>query len=169
MFQIYKNFCDENTLFNLQSLAYFKNFWQLTEPMTRYDMFQDSILGNFQFCHEFYNKKNNYESEFFHEVKPLLNNIENKLELNNFFRVKMNIITYMKESYIDLYHVDTKKDHLVCLFYVNSNNGQTEFDDGHIITSNENTLVVFDGKKQHRVRTQTNSNYRMVVNINYYI
>ena len=54
------------------------------------------------------------------------------------------------------------------IFYINTNNGYTEFENGVRIESVSNRICVFDSKLIHRGVSHTlPDNYRIVVNFNY--
>ena len=54
----------------------------------------------------------------------------------------------------------------VCIFYVNTNNGYTMFENGEKIPSVENQLAMFDGSEKHCSVVQTDTSARYIVNIN---
>ena len=60
------------------------------------------------------------------------------------------------------------KDYKVSIFYVNSNDGYTEFEDGTRIESVENRLVTFPANMLHTGTTCTNKPFRIVINFNYF-
>ena len=53
------------------------------------------------------------------------------------------------------------------IFYVNSNNGYTEFENGAIVESEENRMVVFPAEMKHRGTSCTDKKIRVVINFNY--
>ena len=66
---------------------------------------------------------------------------------------------------------DPKLQHKTAIFYVNSNNGYTEFQIGRkrkVVKSKSNHIVMFDSAIKHRAVSQTNSDRRIVINLNYY-
>ena len=67
-----------------------------------------------------------------------------------------------------IFHKDDVNDNInVALFYINTNNGYTEFEDGTIINSKRNRLVLFPCKLKHRSTTTTDTRERINININY--
>ena len=64
------------------------------------------------------------------------------------------------------FHTDRTDKHNVALFYFNTNNGQTLFNNKKI-ESKENKAVVFDGSLEHSSTTCTDQHYRITLNINY--
>ena len=53
------------------------------------------------------------------------------------------------------------------IFYLNTNNGYTEFEDGTIVESVANRICVFDGSERHRGVSCTDEKMRVVINLNY--
>jgi hypothetical protein len=69
------------------------------------------------------------------------------------------------------YHVDKwskEMNHKTAIFYLNTNNGYTEFETGEKVDSVENRLLIFNCNKIHRGKNQTNKERRLFLNINYY-
>ena len=55
------------------------------------------------------------------------------------------------------------------IFYINSNNGYTEFEEtGEKVLSVANRVCIFDNGLQHAGVTTTDTINRVVVNVNYY-
>ena len=66
------------------------------------------------------------------------------------------------------FHTDTiRTKHTVGILSINNCNGYTEFEDGTILESKENSIVIFDGAIKHRSVGQTDENIRVNININY--
>ena len=69
------------------------------------------------------------------------------------------------------YHIDledVKSDIMTtAIFYLNTNNGATEFKSGEGIDSIKNRLVVFPKNTYHRAVSQTDMDKRIVLNFNY--
>ena len=66
------------------------------------------------------------------------------------------------------FHIDTTTKCTTAIFYVNSNNGYTEFEDGTKVESIENRFVTFPSHLQHTGTTCTDQKRRIVINFNYY-
>ena len=54
------------------------------------------------------------------------------------------------------------------IFYMNTNNGKTIFEDGEEIDSLANRMVIFPASKLHAGTTHTDVNYRCVINFNWF-
>ena len=50
---------------------------------------------------------------------------------------------------------------------MNTNNGYTELEDGTIVNCVENSLVTFPVKFRHRGVSQTDKQFKIVINFNY--
>ena len=65
-------------------------------------------------------------------------------------------------------HTDTDlKDHKTSVFYVNTNNGGTIFQNGKKAISKANRLVEFDSHQSHAGVDCTDQKVRVVINFNY--
>ncbi len=54
------------------------------------------------------------------------------------------------------------------IFYVNTNNGYTKFEDGTIVESVANRMVIFPANIKHTGTTCSDEKRRVVINFNYY-
>jgi len=128
------------------------------------DMGPNKELFDFQFVHMFY-VDNAPNSPHIEVLNPLLEVI-NPCAL---VRIKANI-TFCTPKVIDFpFHVD--HDNFMgktAVFYLNTNNGYTEFENGEKIESVENRMIIFDSNLKHRGSTSSNSRYRLVLNFNYF-
>ena len=62
--------------------------------------------------------------------------------------------------------IDDDDSYSTAIFYLNTNNGGTRFEND-FVQSVANRLVLFDGPLLHETVVQTDSNVRMLYNINY--
>ena len=53
------------------------------------------------------------------------------------------------------------------VFYINTNNGKTIFQDGQKVDSVENRMVIFPSSLHHNGTTHTDTLYRCVINLNW--
>jgi len=118
----------------------------------------------YQFCHIFYGEQK-INSNYFTLIEPILQ----ILKIKNLIRIKANIILKTSEIVKHDFHIDTKaeKKFNTAIYYLNDNNGFTEFENGKIVKSISNRLVIFDGKIKHRGTSCSDNNYRSVINFNY--
>ena len=87
--------------------------------------------------------------------------------LVNLLRAKSNLYGRTQELVHHDNHIDMAFPHKGGIFYVNSNNGGTRFEDNTFIESVRNRALLFSGKISHETVTQTDTNFRFNININY--
>tara|TARA_B100001989_G_scaffold139310_1_gene98879 strand:- start:28 stop:570 length:543 start_codon:yes stop_codon:yes gene_type:complete len=132
------------------------------------------INGNFigdnvpQLIHGFV--ENGYtNSEFYFLLK--CSSCLSHLGAKSFDKVKANCNFKTSESNIGWFHTDyedkRKDESTTAILYMNTNNGGTKFEDGTFVNSVANRMVTFDASLKHAPVSCTDSNRRIVVNINY--
>ena len=131
-------------------------------------VYEDDV-DNFQFIHTFYN---NYMpmSPFTNELDPIINIIQ------PFSIVKINakLLTRTPEIVESKLHVDLplpeekQKQWTTSIFYINTNNGYTKFEDGTKVESVANRMVTFPANMKHCGTSCTDKRTRVVINFNYY-
>tara|TARA_B100000131_G_scaffold206441_1_gene198540 strand:+ start:225 stop:761 length:537 start_codon:yes stop_codon:yes gene_type:complete len=140
------------------------------------DYEQGSLLvdpkDNYQFVHHFYYPVSGGSPKVCQGIN-CLDPILKRLNCISLARIKANCLP--RTSYIIKhgFHVDSPhktsiKDFKVSIFYVNTNNGYTEFEDGTIIESIGNRLVTFPIHLRHTGTTCTDQSVRIVINFNYF-
>lgn len=100
--------------------------------------------------------------------KMITDIIMDGISYNNILRSKVNL--YLKTDNLRLheFHKDNEDENTkIALFSINTNNGYTEFEDGTIIKSVRNRLLLFSCKLKHRSTTTTDTRHRLNININY--
>ena len=122
--------------------------------------------GNFQMCHNFI-LSGKPVSKFLTILDPFIK----KLNMKKVIRIKANK-TFKKSSNIKSeMHTDVKRKDdekfKTAVFYCNTNNGSTLFENGERVSSKENRAVIFDGKTLHCGVDCTDSLRRVVINFNY--
>lgn len=127
-----------------------------------------SVNNDFMFTHMFHNWQDGVCSDYFDDLLPLLNTINPKIIL----RVKANLRPYGKTIHESLYHVDYEqceslKNVKTAIYYVNTCNGYTKFEDGTKEYSEKGKVIMFDQGIKHAGTNTTNEKRRMVININY--
>ncbi len=122
-------------------------------------------LNVFYFSHTFYGY-NIPRSNYYSILEPLIEKI-NPLAL---CRVKGNLNTRTEK----IVQYDFHTDYVVktapvktAVFYINTNNGATLFENGEKVTSQENRLVVFDSQLRHAGTTCTDQQNRILLNLNF--
>ena len=95
-----------------------------------------------------------------------------KIDPKCLLRVKANLQMRTTEIRENGFHWDYPVDKFVgaktSIFYINSNDGYTEFKDGTRIESVANRLVTFPLHMEHRGTTCTDKPFRLVINFNYF-
>mgnify|MGYP000491655028 FL=1 len=97
---------------------------------------------------------------------PLIAKILDKIKYQNILRIRSSLYPRRDVQKPDPFHIDYDFPHKVCIFYVNTNNGYTMFENGEKIPSVENQLATFDGSEKHCSVVQTDTSARYIVNIN---
>jgi len=118
---------------------------------------------NFQFVHMFFDEG---PSVFFDILNPVLN----KLEIVDIDKIKSNLLTRTDKIVKHGFHVDNDLPKAkTAVLYFNDNNGYTIFEKtGEKVYSKENRIVIFDNNLRHTGTTCTDTNRRVVMNINFY-
>ena len=119
--------------------------------------------GDYQFVHVLYN---NYApaSPFFSNLSP----IWQKIDPVSIVRSKANLNMKTPERIEYEMHKDVD-DCITAIYYVNSNDGYTRFEDGTKVDSIANRMVVFNSNTLHAGCTPTDTLRRCVINFNYFI
>lgn len=108
---------------------------------------------------------NNASFKFF---LPILNNP--KLNCRVLIKMKLNLNPRRSTIMEHGFHVDNDLPKAkTAVLYFNDNNGYTLFEKtGEKVYSKENRIVIFDNNLRHTGTTCTNTNRRVVMNINFY-
>jgi len=124
----------------------------------------------FQFCHSFIEGGVTQPWAFIDVLQPVLAKIDPLI----FLRIKANILTKTPEVVENTFHVDhgdlsqeKLKQWTTSIFYMNTNNGYTEFEDGTKVESIENRMLTFPSNLKHRGTSCTDKKIRVVINFNY--
>jgi len=123
----------------------------------------ESLL-NFQFVHSLYK---GYQPSSIHIsiIKPIIDRIEPTAIL----RIKANLTTVTQNIFEYGLHVDGPNfTGYTGIYYINSNNGYTLFENGQKIESVANRFVSFDATMKHTGTSSTDTKFRCVLNFNYY-
>ena len=162
------NFLDEKTFKKIQSYLESPEFPWFFNKYINYNKNGEpqinSTLESFQFTHIFkqYEKKE-ITSRYFDSVQPILE----KLNVKLLYRCKINMTMYSDKIFESGLHVDVPVKCKTSVFYINTNNGYTKFENGTKIYSKANRLVTFNSNTLHCGTNTTDSKCRIVLNINY--
>ena len=153
--KVIDNFLDQDSFNHFKNIITGQYFpWYFNNQK----VLDDNHLDNYQFVNTF--KDGN-------TAMPLLDVFKEKLNVSNFLRAKLNCTTRTNKIFEFKSHRDLDVNCLVSIFYVNSNNGYTKFENGEKIESIENRLITFDNSLKHNGTTSTNSQTRIVLNLCY--
>ena len=106
-------------------------------------------------------------SDLFEELRPMFE----AMDLFSCFKVKLNWLKRQETIVEHGLHIDFPEapdGNLTSIFYMNTNNGYTKFEDGTKIESIENRLITFPVHLKHTGSTNTcDAQFRCVMNINW--
>ena len=107
---------------------------------------------------------------------PLFDIVQQKLGVKRLDRIKMNLNTRTLFHRKTGFHNDQRQrspndvhplHQKTAVFYLNTNNGWTEFKKGGKVKSVANRIVIFDSNLEHPGVTCTDEKRRVIVNFNY--
>ena len=163
--KIEDNFLDQNMFDELQTLMMGEEF--LWSYVSAIDFAKDA--DKFQFVHMFYHNISTYSLNF-KDLRPILEIID-PISL---FKIKANLLTRTPNIVENLFHVDFSnlseekmEQWTTSIFYVNTNNGYTEFEDGTKVESVANRMISFPANMKHTGTSCTDEKIRIVINFNY--
>ena len=110
---------------------------------------------------------NHITSDAYQIMHPILE----KLNAGPLINIRANLNIKSDKQYFSEFHNDyTYDEALTAIYYLNKNNGYTEFDDESKtkVYSEPNKIVVFNCKLKHRMVSQTDVNRRILININFF-
>ncbi len=162
---IIDNFIDQNSFQLLKNDMFGSEFcWNYNEHI---DYIDEQEKFRFQFTHTFYRQNIGPDSQQYGRLSNILNRIRPK----EIYRIKANLLSRTSEIVENSFHVDIDALDILpwttSIFYMNTNNGYTEFEDGTVVESIENRMVVFPANMKHRGTSCTNKKVRVIINFNY--
>ena len=158
MIQIIDNFLPEEEFKSIQSFMMGGEFrWFYCKGRATRDD------GLFLMIHMFFQPERGVKSEHL----EIWNNFMNKLQAKKCKRIKANLTFKTPTIEPAPFHTDYT-DLKTAVFYINNNNGYTEFESGVRVSSVANRVCIFDSNLKHRGTTHTEPEpQRIVVNFNY--
>jgi hypothetical protein len=170
-YKIIDNLLSKSDFENIQNIMSGSDFPWFLHHKVKKDIVLDqkSEVYNFQFIHSFYN---NFAptSQFAEMLNPLLERIDPAAIM----RIKANLTPSTPEIIEYGMHTDyglnntTNHSGKSAVFYVNTNNGYTIFENGDKVESVANRLLIFDPKMMHSGSSSTDVKNRIVINLNYF-
>jgi len=170
-YEIIDDFLSEQDYTHLNDLLFFPN--GDSKLLLRYsaDVNGSSKPDQFYFARIFVNNKveefegsTAYIDPIMYELKRRINRklLVSRAKLNLFTRTQTNIGMGM---HVDL---DDTNTYETIIYYVNDNNGGTRFGDGTFIEQKKNRALIIYGQELHESVTQTDTNIRVNINVNYW-
>jgi len=168
--RIIDNFIDKNKFYEIGNLMMsedFPWFFSGTIDTARDD---DEGIDKFQFVHMFH-ADHSPQSSFCDQLIPIIDIIDPL----SIFRIKANLLTRTHDIVENALHVDIGhmseeklKQWTTAIFYVNTNNGYTKFEDGTKVESVANRMVIFPANLKHTGTSCSDDKARIVINFNYF-
>ena len=181
--KIVDNFLDQNEFDELHNIFMVHPFaWYYQDKNYNYAIdssVDESDEPKFQFVHRFYDN-GVPSSGLFDRLNPFMM----KLKPLSLYKIRANLLTKTPNIIESRFHDDLsnlknrddllflskekKKQWTTSIFYVNTNNGYTEFEDGTKVESIANRIVTFPASTVHRGTSCTDQNIRVIINFNYF-
>ena len=175
MIDVIDNFLDPKSLKTIKQVIESPTFlWtrgEIIAPIAVksgvFDLMCDEKL-NVQFCHKLhrclYTDSETEDSPHHKLLLPFMT----RLDIVSIISSKINYNPSYSEVVYHGFHVDNPfTNALTAIYYINSNDGNTLFEDGTKVESVANRLVRFPSSIKHTGSTCTNTYGRYVLNINY--
>ena len=128
-------------------------------------------VDNYQFVHVFFTFYS-CTGRAVHEVSKsidILLPIVNKISFVALHRIKANLEPIKPSRFHSAFHCDADCSTMTTgIYYINSNDGYTEFETGEKIMSVANRFVKFPSNIKHRGVSQVDTKVRCVLNFNYF-
>ena len=160
--QVYNNFLSKTDFNELKKI--FLNNDNFPYYLQNYKVVEGD--GFTQFTHIFYQDQS-VSSNFYGGLYPIIK----KLNIVSLIRIKLNLqLKDVKVRLTGLHHdiQNPMENQKTGIFYMNTNNGKTIFEDGEEIDSIENRMIIFPASKQHAGTTHTDTMYRCLINFNWF-
>ena len=129
----------------------------------------------FMFTHLFWTPKLGQVSKIWDRIKLLIEDLKPQVLI----KIKANLQTKTKDHIENNFHYDHElvgsrlSDGTLisytAIYYVNTNNGYTLFEDGNCkVDCVGNRMIIFDSSKLHKSISSTDQKTRVVINFNYF-
>ena len=187
MINLHDNFLTNVEFGQLREQVFFGGIpWYYNEQKVK--EVEEDDFNNYQFTHVFY--ETNSDARIFtrSEKFPLMLPILSRLSLIGIYRIKANLEplkvglnVWMDESkkvsnevsgvdrYYSEFHTDNDCDSMTTgIFYMNTCDGYTEFEDGSKVECRANRFITFPSSLKHRGVSQLDARFKCVINFNYF-
>jgi len=165
--QVIHNFLSRTDFIAVKNQILNESFpWIIQNKSNPGDMMCDERF-NLQFVHMFYHSPT-IISKYISTLDPIFKKLPHQMLI----KAKANITGCTDAVQTYGYHIDVNADlaklSKTAIFYLNTNNGFTQFeDDGQQVPSIENSLVIFNSLDRHTGTSCTDHKYRAVINFNF--
>lgn len=122
---------------------------------------ENNSYRNCQLVHTLYEDHTPYSDW---DISPVISH----LNIKAIHRIKANLTLYTPEIYEYGLHTDVDFQCYTAVYYLNTNDGYTIFEDGAKVESVANRILIFDSMKMHTGTTCTNEKRRVVLNLNFF-
>jgi hypothetical protein len=170
-YQILDNFLSEQDYDNLYNLIFKPNGDSLLQFVYVSKVNGDSKTDQFAFGRLFVEYKEPRFDGALDYIDPIMLELRKRLNCGlQVSRAKANLFTRTSENDGLGMHYDLNDnpDYDTIIFYLNDNNGGTRLGDGTFIQQKKNRALIIEGRVLHESVTQTDTNIRVNININYW-
>jgi hypothetical protein len=158
--KIIDNFLDYQTHKHIHDTMLGDNFPWFITPITQDKV---GISEGTELSHSFHNN-HTINSNYWNVVVPIVEKINPKALL----RIRAALMPSGNQDSDSGWHTDYEFACTTAIYYVNSNNGYTLFEDGTVVESVANRFVYFDSLKRHTGIRSTDADFRCLINFNYF-
>lgn len=161
--RIIDNFLPEKEFKVLSDIMLGNNFpWFLSK--TKVGANDPANVFNMQFTHNIYNDYVPH-SEMWQTLDPVIR----RLNAISWVRIKANVTTATEKPYLYGMHCDIDDfTGTTAIYYLNTNNGSTVFENGKHVNAVANRMVLFNAQTPHSGESCTDEKVRCLINFNFY-
>ena len=162
------NFLPEKEFQNLKDLVMGDQFpWFYNVGILNVNPAEKDEKASFQFTHTLFNR--NISKSPLSEACSAFDPLFEQIGIEKLLKAKLNCGIRDSKHTEGGWHIDTPKEeiHKTAVFFFNTNNGYTKFEDGTIVETVENRLAEFDSNLSHTGVSHTDTQVRVVLNLNY--
>ncbi len=187
MIKIIDNFLDDEEFIKIESIFFKqsenrpyiseesdeKDFPWYFRNSTSYSPRQEEnidTITNYQFVHNFF-ASHQCLSPYYDNITSIFT----KLGVKSLLRCKANMQMRTEKIVERQLHQDrpngcdpNKDPYTIAVYYLNTNDGYTKFEDGKKVESVANRMAIFSPKLKHASTSCTNQKRRIVLNMNYF-
>jgi hypothetical protein len=139
--------------------------WYFNE-FTDYPKGEENDPAKSQFTYAFFHRKN-----WVNSGEKVIWPLTQKINPIAWLRIKANLNVWTPEPVTNTFHIDQmgmgEIPFYTSIFYINTNNGKTIFEDGTEVQSVANRMVIFPGNTMHTGCSCTDQKRRVLINFNY--